>query len=347
MVFTRHGDMSSVACMGLAVAAAFQFSVTSFGKSWVGRLRHSGLGAFALLCAMVTSNAHVAVLPKDWQSGYFEIFKGRFLYLASADYRDKMDSYWRKARDAAVLEARVAFPFQDVNGPVDIFPFEFSLAYASGLPIATRPAFQAYYATSRRMTERNAAFLAGAGAPQSVVFSIFPIDGRYSTLEDPSTFRAYRRLYQLDRQTDDNLLLVRRAAPASEQEDCRDTQITFDQSELLLPVAPDHAIWAQITLERTWLGRIAEFFMGPPVLSLSVSTPRGQFVSRFLREAGESGFLLSPALPNTLSAGQFFNGNAQSVNQLSAFKLPAPESKLPVTWFQPNISVRLCTLSWG
>ncbi|HEY4136597.1 MAG TPA: hypothetical protein VGO34_15430 [Alphaproteobacteria bacterium] len=347
MAFMRHGEMPSMAFMALAVAAAAQCSVATFDRSRARRALQAALGVFAALSAAVTGNAYLAVLPSDWRSGYVEMLQERFLYFADADYREKLVSTWRGYRDAAVREARSAFPFQGVNGPIDVFPFEFSLAYASGLPIATRPAFQAYYATSRRMTERNAAFLEGPGAPQSVLFSITPIDGRYPTLEDPLAFRAYRRLYRLDRQTADALLLVRRVAPASETEDCRDTQLAFGQSEPLLPVAPDQAIWAKITLERTWLGRVAEFFVGPPVLNLAISTQGGQSTYRFLREAGESGFLLSPALPNTAAAGQFFDGKAQGANHVAAFRLPTPETALPIDWFQPNISVRLCTLSWG
>ena len=215
-----------------------------------------------------------------------------------------------------------------------MFPFEFGLAYASGLELATRPAFQTYYATSRRMTEHNANFLASKKVPKSVLFSMIAVDNRYPALEDPQTLRAYRRFYQVGRQTPDQLLLTRRTAPLRESQSCQPTfELGFGQTLTLPPLQDGSALWARIAVESTWLG-------------LSVVAPNWQRDFRFLREAGESGFLLSPALVSTPAAARFLSGAATvPEDHITSIKLPALISSFPR--FDNTFDVTLCTLAWA
>ncbi|MBK6323123.1 MAG: hypothetical protein IPF38_13345 [Burkholderiales bacterium] len=257
------------------------------------------------------------------------------------------DADYLRQNQKALAEPRAAIPFKDIQAPFDVFPFEFGLAYASGLELATRPAFQTYYATSRRMTEHNANFLASKKVPKSVLFSMIAVDNRYPALEDPQTLRAYRRFYQVGRQTPDQLLLTRRTTPLRESQSCQPTfELGFGQTLTLPPLQDGSALWARIAVESTWLGRLAGFLLGPPALGLSVVAPNWQRDFRFLREAGESGFLLSPALVSTPAAAHFLSGAATvPEDRITNIKLPALISSFP--WFDNTFDVTLCTLAWA
>jgi len=194
------------------------------------------------------------------------------------------------------------------------------------------------------MSTRNAAFLASPQAPQSVIFDVTPIDGRYAALEDPLTLGAYRRQYQLDHQASNALLLTRRASPLAQSEQCRTAQVAFDQPVQVPWVGPDQAVWAQIDVASTWVGRILSVLTGPPVLRMTIATPMGSADYRYLREAGQTGFLLSPALVTTEAAADFFNAESRPEDRVLGLSIQAPSGPLP--WFAPAMSVKLCVLSW-
>ena len=177
-----------------------------------------------------------------------------------------------------------------------------------------------------------------------MIFSVVPIDGRYAALEDPLTLGAYRRHYRLDRQAPNALLLTRRASPLAQSEVCRTSDVEFDQPVLVPWVGPDQAVWAEIEVASTWLGRILGVLTGPPALRMTMATPTGSADFRYLREAGQTGFLLSPALVSTEAAARFFNAESRPEDRVLGLSIQAPRG--PIPWFDPELSVKLCVRSW-
>ena len=151
----------------------------------------SSCGVRLAISATVATHLTAPLLPPgDGFKIYPSLIKYRAMYLLNPAYRQMQDADYLRQNQKALAEARAAILFKDIQAPFDVFPFEFGLAYASGLELATRPAFQSYYATSRRMTEHNANFLASEKAPKSVLFSMIAVDNRYPALEDPQTQRG-------------------------------------------------------------------------------------------------------------------------------------------------------------
>jgi hypothetical protein len=345
MGFVRHGEHPQAAFLALAFISAIQLWTPT--SHVLGRYQRGLLAAVAIAAgAFVASSAVPASLPYgDAIKGYANVLEYRVRYLLDPAFRDAWDFEERRRYAVAFDAARSAIPFDNVEGPIDVFPFEFSLAYTSGLPIATRPAFQSYFATSRHMTERNADFLVSPQAPRSVIFSVIPMDGRYAALEDPLTLGAYRRHYQVDRQKPDALLLTRRAHPLAQSQSCWHMQADVNQPLPIPAIAPDQAVWAQIALAPNWLGQVTSVLTGPPVLRMAVTTSTGHRDFRFLREAGEVGFLLSPTLVSTESAARFFKGESRPEERVLSLTMLPPAGLM--SGLGDRIPVKLCVLSWA
>lgn len=343
MGFVRHGANPGASFLALALVCVVQLWSPSVEVPTRNHRRVTA--AVAIAAASFVTYIAATLLPQgEYIRGYVHAVEHRIRYVLDPGYRAVSDADMRRRHEMARTEARSAMPFAGVEGPIDVFPFEFSLAYASGLPIATRPAFQSYFATSRYMSAHNAAFLASPQAPRSVVFSVMPIDGRYAALEDPLTLGAYRRQYQVDRQAPNALLLTRRASPLAQSELCRTSDVEFDLPLLIPWVGPDQAVWAEMDVATTWFGRIVSVLTGPPVLRMTIATPMGSTDFRYLREAGQTGFLLSPALVSTEAAAHFFNAESRLEDRVLGLSIHRPSGAMP--WFDEKISVKLCVLSW-
>ena len=343
MGFVRHGANPGAAFLALALLCLVQLCSPSIEV--LPRQHRRVMAGVAMAAGALVTYIMVAITPQgEFVKTHVNALEHRFRYVLDAGYRAASEADLRSRHATALSEARAAIPFAGIEGPIDVFPFEFSLAVASGLPVATRPAFQSYFATSRYMSARNAEFLASPQAPRSVIFDITPIDGRYAALEDPLTLAAYRRHYQVDRQTPDALLLTRRAAPLAQSEWCRTSDVEFDLPVQVPWVGPDQAVWAEIDIAPTGLGRILSVLTGPPVLRMTVATPTGSADYRYLREAGRTGFLLSPALVTTAAAADFFSAESRPEDRVVGLSIQAPGG--PIPWYDPRMSVKLCVLSW-
>ncbi len=343
MGFVRHGEHPGGAFLALAFVSVVHLWSPS-GQA-LTRNHRRWMAAVAIAAASLVTCIAAFLLPHgEVFKRYANAVEQHTRYVLEPGYKAVLDVESRRRYAMALTEARSAMPFAGVEGPMDVFPFEFSLAYASGLPIATRPAFQSYYATSRYMSAHNADFLASPQAPRSVVFSVAPIDGRYAALEDPLTLRAYRQHYQVDRQTPNALLLTRRASPLAQSELCRTSEVGFDLPLPIPWVGPDQAVWAEMDVATTWYGRMVSALTGPPVLRMTIATPMGSTDFRYLREAGQTGFLLSPALVSTEAAGHFFNGESRPEDNVLGLSIHRPSGAMP--WFGEKIAVKLCVLSW-
>ncbi|MCU4121173.1 hypothetical protein [Variovorax sp. N23] len=346
MGFIRHGEHPEAAFLALAFISTVQLWSPGGNFRDGNHRRLVAAVAFAAASFVASSALLASLLPHgDAFKGYASVLQHRIRYVLDSKFRGGSSVEAQRRYNVALTQARAAIPFDATEAPIDIFPFEFSLAYASEMPIATRPAFQSYFATSRHMTERNERFLYSRQAPRSVIFGVSPIDGRYAALEDPLALGAYRRLYQVERHSSDAILLKRRAAPLAQSQICRNSQLRFNQLLAIPSVDPDQAVWSEVTVVQSWLGQLLSMLIGHPVVHMTVATSESSRDYRYLREAGQVGFLLSPALASTEAATHFFNGTSRPEDGVRSFSIHQPSGPLP--WFDETISVKLCVLSWG
>lgn len=346
MGFMRHGEHPEAAFLALALICAVQ--LWSPGGNFRDGNHRRWVAAVAVAAAsFVASSALLASLLPHGEAfrGYATVLHHRIRYVFDSEFRRESNAESQRRYNVAVAQARAAIPFDNMAAPLDVFPFEFSLAYASEMPIATRPAFQSYFSTSGYTTERNARFLESQHSARSVIFGVSPIDGRYAALEDPLVLGVYRRFYQIESSSSDAILLKRRAEPLAQSQRCHRSDLRFDQRLAVPSVLPDQGVWAEIAVGQSWPGQLLGMLIGHPVVRMTVATSEGNRDFRYLREAGEVGFLLSPALVSTEAALHFFNGTNRPQDGVRGFSIHQPGSRLP--WFDEKISVKLCVLSWG
>ncbi len=345
--FVRHGSYAYLAFWVLYFIATMQI-FSPFARFY--GLAHRGLVMGTAACSLATS---VFIVSSFFPEGIgsanmLTVLQNRLTFFWDAGTREQQKLNNLSAFNEEIADLRLKFPFKDVVGPIDAFPFDLGLAYSTGLDLATRPAFQAYYATSRLMTERNRDFLVTDRAARSIIFSLLPIDGRFPSLEDPLTVRAFRRFYKVDQQTADQLLLVRRETPLAETETCKESLTRLDTPITAPSVSEDQAVWARVSLTPTVLGRLAAFFLKGPTLGLTVTTAGGGTQEfRFLRDAGDVGFLLSPAFISLDAAAAFYRGESRAQDAVSQIQVRNRTGDGVIRWFQPEIAVSLCTLSWS
>lgn len=344
--FIRNGPLIDAAALSLAFLAAAQLWTTE--SRFFGWGHRAALAGVSIAATFFASQALVPIWPDGTAFGRIAqdmVTNVRF-FIDSA-YRDGVQARLQQEFTEHLAAMRADVPFKALTGPVDAFPIDLGTAYALGLPLAPRPAFQAYFATSRLMTERNAAFLASDRAATSILYRpSFAIDGRYPALEDPLSRRALRRYYDLADRQGDWMLLTRRAVPRSENESCASHETKLNADIAVPETAADQALWAGVRVQSTGFGHLAGLGLVPPRMGMRVTLASGYTASfRFLQEAGSVGFFLSPMLAIPEADAAFLAGTIRAEDRVTAVRIEAPEGGF-LPWFRPEVSVDFCRLSW-
>lgn len=122
----------------------------------------------------------------------------------------------------------------------------------------------------------------------------------------------------------------------------------FDSAIPIPAVLPQQAVWARVSLTPTRVGRVAAFFFGGPTLGLTVSTASATAQEfRFLRDAGDVGFLLSPGLTSLEAAAAFYRGESRAQDAVTQIRVTNRTGDTILRWFEPTMTVSLCTLTWS
>lgn len=345
--FIRHGTLADTAALSLAFLAAAQLWTTE--SRFFGWGHRVALGVVSVGATVIASQALVPIWPDG--KAFERIWQGvdqNIRFFIDSDYRAGLQAKLQRDFSDHLATLRAGLPFKDIKGPVDAFPIDLGTAYATRLPLAPRPAFQAYFATSRLMTERNAAFLASDRAAASILYRPLTIDGRYPALEDPLSRRAFRRYYDLADRQGAWMLLARRSAPRSEVESCESVQTSLNAETPLPESVADQAVWARIAVQPTWIGALVGEVMTPPRVGITVTQVSGQSSAfRFLREAGSVGFFLSPTLAMPDADAAFLAGIIRPEDRVKTVRIDYPQDSSVLPWFKLDVSIDFCRLAWG
>jgi hypothetical protein len=151
------------------------------------------------------------------------------------------------------------------------------------------------------LAELNRAHLEGDGAPDRIYFSVLPLDGRYSSLDDGASWPELIARYRVTRYLGDYAVMEKRPEPiAVDLEPLLLDERASLGEQVLLPKtgAP---IWAKIDVSPTLIGRVVSALYKLPPLYLVVKYADGSTEqSRFIPGEARAGFLLSPTVRNTV-----------------------------------------------
>ncbi len=222
--------------------------------------------------------------------------------------RLRNDGSLERAYDQALADIRARYPLPPLAGPTDIYSVGQSVLLANGLDWAPRPVFQSYSAYSPSLERENAAHLKGEGAPENILFSIEPIDSRLPALEDGLSWPALLSDYQVTELRSQLAQLHSSVAVLRRREERTDALFAGARvavgnyglgQQIVLP-SEFSALWANIDLEPTLLGRLIAFAFRPPLLRIVFRFPGGREEAyRYISTMGRPGFLLSPVIQDT------------------------------------------------
>jgi hypothetical protein len=208
----------------------------------------------------------------------------------------------RKAYEGYLVKIRNEFPIPPLEGDVDVYPWNQAALFAHGLRYHPRPIIQSYSAYTPELAELNAAHLRSDRAASNILFEIRLVNDRYPSLDDGRSWPELLTRYDIKGTTGTFVLLKRSATPREYHlTPFKDMPVHFGEP-IMLPDTTNGPIWAEMEINKSFLGSVVSTFYKPPVLLLMVSLRDGrQLCFHLIPGLVRSGFLLSPLIQNTPS----------------------------------------------
>lgn len=201
----------------------------------------------------------------------------------------------RKSFEAALTAIRSRHPLDGIAGSIDLYPTDVAVVLANGLEWKPRPVIQSYSAYTEQLATLNAESLERPGAPDTILFQVATIDGRYPALDDGRSWPALTARYRPVGIRGDYVELRKRdaAAMTSIGGPVVDREVEFGE-QIAVPPGP---VWAEIDVEPTVPGRLVAAAYKLPPLTLAVDYADGSAREfRLIASIAKAGFLLSPTI---------------------------------------------------
>jgi hypothetical protein len=248
--------------------------------------------------------------------------------------------------ERAKAKIRYRQPLPTVTGPVDVYPWEMTLAYAHDLELMPRPTLQSYQAGDPRLAGRNVAHLARSDGPGTLLFRVGTIDNRYPSMDDGPSWPHILAGYRLDNPKGPHLVLRRARTQRSFSIDgLASHDLRFGES-LVVNSPPGTLVWLKAEFDRGVVGRLAGAAYRGPILYTRIELANGgERWYRVVPGMAEAGFLLSPLVANSRDFVSLMNGSwphRLAAQQVTSIEF-ATEFGASWYWRQP-IRVELGTL---
>jgi hypothetical protein len=221
-----------------------------------------------------------------------------------------------------LLDGKVARPdtppqdwavLPQVDGTVDIYPWDQKMLLDQGLDYDPRPVFQSYETINDTLANLNAQFLAGSDAPQTILFDAQTVDHHYLSLDDAASWPWLLTRYDLVDASGNHLVLKRSPQPRDFSLVPLSSRNTQMGHWVTVPKSDD-PIWVTLDIHPTPLGQFMDLAYKPPSLMLGVITPAGGAQPfRLIRGTAQGGFLLSPQIDNRMAFGLLYSDKWKSL----------------------------------
>jgi hypothetical protein len=192
-------------------------------------------------------------------------------------------------------------PLPKIQGTVDVYSWDQRDVLENGLDYDPRPVFQSYLAYTPELLRLNAQFLASPDAPQNILFNVEPLDRRYPSLEDATSWPEILTRYDLVDANGSRLLLHQ--APVPRQYSLVPLRSVIVQMHRGVPIPQsDDPVWVTIKVNPTPLGKLTRLFYKPPTILLGIQDSENSFMPfRMEPSIAREGFLLSPRISDRFS----------------------------------------------
>lgn len=202
--------------------------------------------------------------------------------------------------------------------PIDLIGHDQSLLYVNGLNHVSRPVIQSYSTYTGYLAELNRRFFASPSAPDFVLFSLRPIDGRYPGEDDARVLSELPARYEPLFTERGRLLLRRRDEPLAAVRPPEEVvlhQVARPGEPIRLPVDGRWAHWATIESTPTLAARVRGLLYRPPLLRMTLVDDSGlRTEHRLVPTLARDGFLLQPGLLDPGDASAWVHGSGRRWN---------------------------------
>ncbi|WP_186090870.1 hypothetical protein [Burkholderia gladioli] len=285
--FVRHDDHALIAASAIAFAGLV-FALAA--PSWSG----AGMAVLGAVAGWAIALHYTEATPARYAMNVARTALGVSEGIALRARGDALAQAYQARLAALRREHEVPL----MKGSSDIYSFWQSDLLAAGNAWNPRPVIQSYAAYSPMLAGLNAAHLAGARAPDTVLMRVTPIDGKYPTLDDGPSWPVLMRDYRPVAFRDNFLYLAHAPAPARAQ-----APVLAADAMLGAPVTvPDSAVplVASLAIEPSLTGRLRAFVLKPAALRIRVTLRDGsEHDYKLVSGMARAGFVLSPLVRNS------------------------------------------------
>jgi hypothetical protein len=205
--------------------------------------------------------------------------------------------------------------------PVDVLPWEISMAYAYDLKWAPRPVFQCYSGYTHKLDMINSRYFESANAPKFLLYAFGSIDGRYPLFDTPATFRTVLKNYE-PQFIDHGFIILKKADTRyfspPKTISVIDTELGKSVS---IPKTKNGYLFAKIYMDYNLLGKIANLVYKSPGVNIKLTGDRGTFEHRFVFSSARNGIFLSQYIDSAEGLFSILDGKLS--NNLDTFVISA------------------------
>jgi hypothetical protein len=209
-----------------------------------------------------------------------------------------------------------------LDGTTDVYSYGQTELIASGNRWNPRPILQSYSVYTAFLDERNREHLAGASAPDNILFRVEAIDNRLPALEDGASWPLLLASYQPHAFYGDMLHLRRRVTPELPEIELISTSVHRLGERVAVP-RDDAFIVAELAIEPSLFGSLAALVFKPGLLSIAIEYEGGRRQTyRLVAAMARQGFLLSPSVETTDEVASLYSGTtALAAKRVRTFRV--------------------------
>ncbi len=244
----------------------------------------------------------------------------------------------KKMRSRALKKIAIKYPLPDLEGSVDIFPWDQTILLANNLDYNPRPIFQSYSVYTPKLIKKNIEHLNSPRAADYLLFDIKTIDGRYPSLDDGALWPTIWRNYDPVGHSSGFLVLERRSLPREVLlNEISNVSSEMGQSVTLPQV--HKLIWAKMKIHVSPLGKLLTLAFKQSILKLEVTFDDGKSeIKRLIPSMASEGFLLSPYITEEKDfANVLLLINPEKPSARHVIKVKIIESKIAKLFFKREV----------
>lgn len=188
-----------------------------------------------------------------------------------------------------------------LSGTSDIYSFEQTLLIVSGNIWSPRPILQSYSTYTPKLAEINKQHLLSNNAPNTIFFSVEPIDKRLPATEDglslPTLLSHYHPIGLFGNYF---LMLQKNIIQSSINETVKEQKQLSSLGKITAVPEISQAVFVKLDIKPTVLGRLANFIFKSAPLEIEVNLINGEKKAyRLISGMAKAGFILSPLIEDT------------------------------------------------